>query len=351
VSAQNRQSADVPRLLDALGIRYRTHGHELWAPCPHPDHKETRPSWSISHNPQSPGNGSHHCFGCAFNGGPVDLVMAVRGLSMGGSRAWITDNGLWLKGSLPLAVSFEITKLLSNRLRIPSKLLSGPLNAWVTPVRKYALQRGLTDAQCLRWDICYAIDGAMGGRIVFPVKDENEEWLGWHARTFCKQDKRYKNASEADGYDPGAIFGMRHWPPYDARAGLSLVLTEGALDALACERAGARFLAAIGGSEPHARQLLKLQQWDRILVATDGDHAGDRMFETLRGLLGRKVDIRRVEIPRDCDAAELTRDQLRELLWQAEGSGRSPNEARSTSGRVVRRRRVVTLQGNQLTQK
>lgn len=259
---------------------------------------------------------------------------------MGGSRAWITDNGLWLKGSLPLAVSFEITKLLSNRLRIPSKLLSGPLNTWVTPVRKYALQRGLTEAQCFRWDICYAIDGAMGGRIVFPVKDENEEWLGWHARTFCNQDKRYKNASEADGYDPGAIFGMRHWPPPNERAGLSLVLTEGALDALACERAGARFLAAIGGSEPHARQLLKLQQWDRILVATDGDHAGDRMFSTLQGFLGRRIDVRRVKIPTDYDAAELTRDQLRELLWQAEGLERN-QRSESTSERLVHRRRLV----------
>lgn len=317
-----RQSADVPRLLDALGIKYRSHGHELWAPCPHPDHKETRPSWSIGNNPQNPSNGSHYCFGCNFNGGPVDLVMAVRGLSMGGSRQWITDHGLWLKGSLPLAVTFEITKLLSNKLRIPSKLLSGRLDSWVTPVRKYAQKRGLTDTQCLRWDICYAIDGAMGGRIVFPVKDENEEWLGWHARTFCNQDKRYKNASEGDGFDPGAIFGMRHWPPPDSRAGLSLVLTEGALDALACERAGARFLAAVGGSEPHARQLLKLQQWERILVATDGDDAGDRLFRTIKYALGSRVNVRRVEIPRDADAAELTKDELRVLIWQAKSLGR-----------------------------
>jgi 5S rRNA maturation endonuclease (ribonuclease M5) len=264
--------------------------------------------------------------------------MAVRGLSMGGSRQWITDRGLWLKGSLPLAVTFEITKLLSNKLRIPSKLLSGNLAVWVTPVRRYALKRGITEAQRFKWDICYAIDGAMGGRIVFPVKDEKEEWLGWHARTFCNQDKRYKNASEGDGFDPGAIFGMRHWPPPDERQGLSLVLTEGALDALACERAGAKFLAAVGGSEPHARQLLKLQQWERILVATDGDDAGDRLYRTIKFALGTRVDVRRVEIPRNADAAELTREVLKVLLWQAESER---NQSRSSRGSVVRRRLVL----------
>lgn len=264
-------------------------------------------------------------------------MMALIGLSAGGSRQWITDRGLWLKGSIPLAVSLEVTKLLTNKLRIPKGLISGPLGSWVTPVRRYALGRGLTHAQCQRWDICYAIDGAMGGRIVFPLKDENEEWLGWHARTYCDQDKRYKNAAEEDGFDPGAVWGMRYWPPQEARDGLSLVLTEGALDALACERAGARFLAAVGGSEPHARQLLKLQQWKRILIATDGDKAGDHVFESVKYALGRRCDVRRVDIPRDYDAAELeseNREELRKLICRAE---RSTIIAAVGSRRLVRR--------------
>jgi len=236
---------------------------------------------------------------------------------MGGSRQWITDHNLWLKGSLPLAVTLVVTKLLTNKLRIPGGLLSGPLPSWTTSVRKYALKRGLTEQQIRRWDICYAVDGSMEGRIVFPVKDANEEWLGWHARTFCDQEKRYKNAATEDGYDPGAVWGMRHWPPYDERAGLSLVVTEGALDALACERAGAKFLAAIGGSEPHPRQLLKLQQWERLLVATDGDKAGDKVFKSLCTSLGKRCQVVRVEIPRDYDAAELHPSVLRDLLCHA----------------------------------
>jgi DNA primase len=330
------KSADVPRLLDALGIQTRDHGVELWGPCPHPDHDEKRPSWSIHNDPQDPANGSHYCFGCQFSGGPVDLVAAVRGISLGGARQWITDRGLWLKGSLPLAVRFEVTnRFRLMTLHLPSGLVEGPLARWPTPIRRYAESRGITAEQVERWELCFAVDGPMGGRIVFPVKDERGMWVGWHARTYCKQDKRYKNASRADGYDPGAIFGMRWWPPLEERG--QVVLTEGALDALACERAGARFIAAIGGSEAHARQLLKLQTWSCILIATDGDHAGDAVFKTLKSLLGSRCRVLRVDMPRGKDAAAIQEEQLRELLCRARGSAEAPVESRGRS----RRRRLV----------
>lgn len=307
-------SADIPRLLDALGIQARRHRDELWAPCPHPDHTETRPSWSIVNLPYERSNGTHHCFGCHFEGGPVDLVRAVVGMSWSGAKQWITDRGLWLQGSLPLAVEFAVVNRYSSGLRIPKGLISGPLDSWVAPVKRYAVSRGLIPSQVERWEICYAVDGDMGGRILFPIKDETTKWLSWHARTYCNQDKRYKNASSADGFDPGAVFGMRWWPPVDQRSGLELVVTEGALDSLACERAGARYIAAVGGSEPHARQLLKLGTWGKILVATDGDKAGDAMFYYLRHALGSRCDVKRVAIPEGSDAAELPVDQLRVLL-------------------------------------
>lgn len=335
-------SADVPRLLDALGIEYREHGDELWAPCPNPDHHETRPSWSMVSAPHDPRNGTHYCFGCQFAGGPIDLTAKVIGVTYGRAKQWITEKGLWLKGSLPLAVKFEVHNMWASGLRLPSGLISGPLDNWASPVRRYAIRRGLTDHQVQRWEICYAIDGAMGGRIVFPVKDSDTKWHSWHARTYCNQDKRYKNASEKDGFDPGAIFGMRWWPEHEARASAVLVLTEGALDALACERAGARYIAAIGGSDPHARQLLKLSAWGAILVATDGDKAGNKVYTTLRHQIGAKVSVRRVEIPDGFDAARLGKlnpELLKELLWRAESVvdvRRKPGPSRGSRRRLVR---------------
>jgi 5S rRNA maturation endonuclease (ribonuclease M5) len=351
---------DVPRLLEALGIKAREHGGELWAACPHPQHSETRPSWSIKDDPHDPANGTHYCFGCQFTGTPVDLVAAVIGIPPGAAYRWIKDRGFVLQGVLPLEVALSV-RTRTTALRIPRGLIAKPFERWATPVRVYAQRRGLTPEQVKRWELCYAIDGDMAGRIVFPCQDVDGTWLSWHARTYCAQDKRYKNASAADGFDAGAVFGLRWWPDSEVRSESTLVLTEGALDALACEREGAAYIAAIGGSEPHARQLLKLASWGRILVATDGDKAGDNLYLTLRQAIGAKVDCRRVDIPRTTetekwDAAKLAVKQpgkLRTLLLLAENgesaeprNGEAPSASaaqspgKNSARRVLRRLRV-----------
>lgn len=314
-----KPTIDIPRLLDALNIQYRTHGTELWAPCPHPQHHETRPSWSIQSDPQSQSHGVHYCFGCQFTGGAIVLVQElIGGVSWGHAKQWVTDRGLWLKGAVPLDTAMEVRQPKSRKLRIPAALLGGPLETWVTPARRYAVKRGLTPEQVLRWRIMYAIDGDMAGRIVFPIRTLAGEWQSFHARTYADHEKRYKNASDEDGYDPGAIFGGEHWAPHrDVKKASTLVVTEGALNALACERAGANYVAAIGGSEAHPRQLLKLSEWGRILAVTDGDDAGEKLAEALRGQLARSTKVERAPMAKKMDAAEMAPAALRELLHGA----------------------------------
>lgn len=309
--------ANVPALLEALGIEARLHRGELWAPCPSPKHNETRPSWSIKDAEGTPGHGRFYCFGCHFTGGAVDLVMAVRRLSYGGARWWMEERNLWLKAGLPTAVRFETTKRFSRGLRIPEGLIDGPLPRWVSPARRYAESRGVTDEQRARWDLCYAVDGAMAGRILFPLKDSTGRWLGWHGRTFVNDVRRYKNAGEDDGFDPSAIFGVQHWPEPEHRAGRAMVLTEGSIDALACERAGAEFVAAIGSSQPHARQLLRLRGWPVVIVASDGDEAGEQLFQLLRANLSSPTcRVLRLPMPEGKDAQMLGQKALSRRIEQ-----------------------------------
>jgi DNA primase len=288
---------NIPALLAKLGIEANDYGGELWAPCPHPNHKETRPSWSIANRPLEDSHGTFFCFGCHFTGGPTKLVSTLIGISEPSAYRWIRDNGLELKGTIPLEVHVEIKRNVSSTLKIPSRFRTGALRDWVTPVRRYIEQRGITPRQVERWSLGYVIDGAMGFRILFPCIDHSGKWLSWHGRTFVDADKRYKNAGKDDGFDPGALFGLQHWPK-DPNSRDEVVVTEGAIDALACEREGATHIAAIGGSEPHQRQLLKFTGWKRILVATDGDHAGDKLFETLRASIGARSRVVRVPMPR-----------------------------------------------------
>lgn len=308
---------DVRRLLDELGIQYREDQSELWARCPSPAHDEVEASWSINARQGDDACGLHYCFGCGFGGTPVDLVAEVMGTQRSSARHWIRERGLIVGEVAALDLELVVRRKAASGLRVPTTL-GGPLTSWPTPVRRYAIRRGITSEQVDRWDLGYAVDGRLGGRLIFPVADELGRLRSFHARDFTGASlKRYMNATRHDGHDPGAIFGMRHWPlGLDCRKRRTVVLTEGALDALACERAGATFIAAIGGSEPHARQLIKLSTWGRVIVATDGDRAGDKVADIIAPALGRVCQVTRARMTPGRDACDLTRDELAAILDQ-----------------------------------
>lgn len=315
---------DVRRLLEELGIQFREDHSELWACCPSPKHDEAEASWSINAKQGDDACGLHHCFGCGWGGTPVDLVAEVIGIQPSSAKQWIRDRGLVIGEVAALDLELVVRRRAANGLRVPTTL-GGPLPAWATPARRYAVSRGITAEQVARWDLGYAVDGRLAGRLIFPVADEVGRLRSFHARDFTgRSPKRYMNATRHDGHDPGAIFGVRHWPPSpDYRKRRAVVLTEGALDALACERAGATFIAAIGGSEPHGRQLVKLSTWGQVIVATDGDAAGAKVANIISAALGRVCQVTRANMPPAADACDLTRDELAAILKQCDATSGS----------------------------
>ena len=310
----DRKLANLPKLLDYLGVKYRDHRGELWAPCPHPNHDEKRASWSIHNAPGNPeGHGSFYCFGCHFQGGPLDLVQAVLGFSRSHAIAWMTEREFWLEGVVELKTAIEVRRAVG--LTVPTGLVSGkPLEEWHPMARDYAIGRGITAEQVTRWGLCYALTGDLAGRLVMPLRAPDGEWRSYHARTFVDSEKRYMNASTEQGYDPGAIFGAVRWPCVTERRSQTLVLTEGALDALACERAGVEYVGAVGGSEVHPRQLLQLASWGRIVMASDGDAAGDALAVRVATMLRAHSVVVRAPIPKGCDAQDLDPYELAEVL-------------------------------------
>lgn len=312
---------DVPRLLDELGIGHQRRGPELWAPCPYPGHDDGEPSWSIVDSQSSDRHGFNNCFGCGESGGALDLVMGVVGLSGYAAAAfWIRERGLDVEGPGPLSINLVVRRTGARRRLLPPRgLWGGDLSAWPTPARRYVLGRGLTAQQVNRWGLMYAVDGDLAGRIWLPTADASGELLDWTARSYCGAELRYRGV--AGGGAPGAIFGERYWPPVLERAARSLVLCEGALNGLACERAGAELIGAIGGAERYDRWVtLKLGGFGEVVVATDPDQAGDRvaaLASTLARVPGR-CSVRRVELPPGADCDKLWSkdpDELRRRLW------------------------------------
>lgn len=299
----------------ALGIEFKDHHGELWACCPFPDHDEKTASWSIKQN------GLHYCFGCSMGGGAIGLVKMVFDFKLSSVAAmWLEENGLFLDGAMPLDIELEMSRpnLTQPQVELPEHSRWTRLDEWVTPARRYALTRGITPEQVDRWGLGYSAGGYYANRILIPTREHKTgRLISITGRAWSPtKTPKYLNSKEAHGWDPGAIFGEYHWGEYLSRS--TLVLTEGELNALACERVGAQFVGALGGSTLQKEQVLKLSQFQRVIIAVDIDRAGTQIAEELRATLARWKRTHVVAFPDKRDPNDLEREDpnlLRALLW------------------------------------
>ncbi len=315
---RSKRDVDIPATLIALGIEFRDQGGEYWANCPHQKHEERTASWSINDQ------GGHHCFGCKWQGGILELVLeSSKGWTLGGlsgytaARTWLEHKGLYLDGPVPLAVELNIKRPdMSTGIEWPVDARELPIKQWVTPARRYAFKRGITPGQAARWRLGYATGGYYANRILLPTYTRSGVLINITGRAWSKtKSPKYLNAKELHGWQPGAIFGEQFWNPMPSRD--TLVLCEGELNALACERVGARWVGALGGSQLEKEQVLKLSKFQRVIIAVDMDRAGSDVARALRATLQRwrRCDV--VEFPDDRDPNDLERTEpklLTELL-------------------------------------
>ncbi len=314
-SQLHSDSVDVERLLTALGFNdVRRDGDELWMRCPF--HREKSASWSIIDNPEGEANGVFHCFGCQEDGDAIDLVMRLHGSGYWTAVEWIIKHSLDRKRSPATTVNLVLdAKPSVSSFRLPPSVKVAPLADWATPPRRYLERRCVSAEQVERWGLGYASSGRLAGRIVFPIADGNGRVQSYNARTFIEDEKKYKQPHPDEGPKDGGIFGQRHW---DLRA-KTLVVTEGEFNALACEAAGFRTIAALSGSHLDNAQVAKMSRFRRILIATDPDKAGRKVARLLEFNYADACDVRVVDFPPGEDASSLLVDRgpqaLRELLW------------------------------------
>ncbi len=311
---------DVPRLLKALGIFSEDMHDEMWACCPYPEHDELTPSWSIKNDVGIDKHGTHHCFGCGRGGGPAELVMNVVGLSgYGAAVAWLKERNLDLEGVAPMGIEIKLKRPGVHReLEAPLGVRTS-YKRWTTNAKRYAKKRGITEVQIDRWEVGCVPMGPLAGRLYFPIRDRQGVLLSYTARDYTGEARsRYREpeGKGMDGAHPGAVWGEQHWPIAKYRT--ELVLCEGALNGLACERVGAKHVGALYGSDLHKEQLLKLNSWLSIVIAADLDVAGDKMARKLLASLSRWSKVRRVQFPPRKDPNDLELEDpelLKEVLW------------------------------------
>jgi DNA primase len=293
----SRAHVQVGPMLEALGIQAK-YRHGYWeARCPfHDDHN---PDWRIVDDPADEKHALHHCKSCLAGGTPASLVMHVRGYASWASAfEWLKQ----FESAEPLPARVRVESQGWQPFRVPVEVIWDPMTRWVSGAIRYGMSRGLTPEQVDRWGVGYAVDGRLAGRIVFPLKDGFDLHRSYQARIFAGEGPRYLTPKEEDFPDKAAVFGERHWPDPRVRKGARLVVWEGAIKAMAFERAcpGEPF-AVLGGVHVDPLHVAKLATFGEVVIATDKNRAGDKAAAELEGALSRHVRLSRAILPKDPD--------------------------------------------------
>jgi len=307
-------AVDVARLLAELGIAAQHDGDTWLASCPSGRHADRNPSWRIKDVPGRERHGLSYCQSCKWGGTAVDLVRHRFGFAgVAAAIDWICRNAMGAPNNLE-RLTVRYRSLEVPTFVVPAEVLFLPFAMWAHTPRDYVSGRGILQGQVERWGLGYAVEGALRGRIVFPARDAHGVLLNYTARSFVGAMVRYKSASEAEGPDTAAIFGEQHWPDIVLRRERTVVVTEGAINALNAEKVTGWPIASLFGSKVQLEQVLKVASFGQAIILTDPDPAGDAAAERLEGALIRHIRCPRVVLPKGEDAASMSPSKLKAAI-------------------------------------
>lgn len=242
--------------LDELGIDYDIHGDEAHALCPHPDHNDSSPSWSVNLH-----SGMHNCFSCGYGGSFVKLVAEVRGGKFAEAEVWVRTHRM--------QSALDGVEIISKaKERRAAEVRESDL--WQCGESPYELlaERFIEPWAAKQAEVQWH---PAKGCWIFPVRDPfNDKLLGWQE----KSKRRFVNRPV--GLDKTqAMFGFRHLKS-TGDSGL-VVVVESPLDVARFLTAGVERVVSTYGAEFTDKQIEIL--WDHadtIIFALDNDIAGQR---------------------------------------------------------------------------
>jgi DNA primase len=216
-------------------------GDEMIVVCPHPDHDDHNPSASINVKKRL-----WTCYACGRGGRLEQLLDGV-----------IADPDVGeLLGELTASLS------ASEARTYPESWL----DQFDGSVHPYWQQRGLSESVCREFRLGYDFSS---GRATFPLRSPSGTVLGVTQRSIDNSHPRYQ-------YPPGVKISETLFAYYKVRGGVKdVVLTEGALDAIAMWDVGVPAVAQMGASLSRIQiELLRRLGPRTITLAYDQDHAG-----------------------------------------------------------------------------
>lgn len=319
-------------LVDLVGqrVRLKKSGKNYTGLCPF--HEDKSPSFMVS-----PTTGRYKCFACGESGDVFTWTMKTQGLEFREALELLAkEAGISLQkgGATPAQRSDRVRRLEAMEFALKFFREAFLKSEAAT---QYCLRRGFEKAVTDRWEIGYAPDvgdalaialkkagysldeckslflverdGGGGyydkfrGRLMFPIRNERGELVGFGGRLLGDGTPKYVNSSDTPLFHKSHVlygyFQARDRLMKDSHA----ILTEGYFDVIACHRAGVTGAVASLGTaftEDHAKLLKRFA--NKVTILYDGDGAGQKAaLRALEILEQTGLDVRVARTPQGSD--------------------------------------------------
>ena len=301
------------RLSDVIGrsVKLRRQGREYAGLSPFT--KEKTPSFYVNDE-----KGFYHCFSSGKHGDLISFLQETERLSFPEAverlaaeagvpmpvqdersvehdkqratlQDWLETAAAWFEGELKRPAGQAARAYLKKRA-LPEddwkRFRIGYAPSGRTALKDYLIQKGARPADLVQAGLLIKPeDGAapydrFRDRIIFPITDMRGKVISFGGRALDPEAKaKYLNGPETDLFNKSAVlYGM-----YDARkllgggdATAPLIVVEGYMDVIACQRAGIAAVAGMGTALTEDQMALMWRFHSEPTLCFDGDGAGQR---------------------------------------------------------------------------
>jgi DNA primase len=255
-------------------------GREFVTRCPW--HDDRRPSLSVS-----PSRNRVHCYVCDKGTDAIGWLQDRQGLSFQEAALELARRtGVSVAEADPEAQARfeqewrERRQLMAQRTEQRSQFHQALLQQLEQggAGAEYLRSRGISPETARTWQL-----GIAGGRLTIPLNDAAGQTVGFCGRAMGNQEPKYRNSTGDLLFQRnGLVFGLDQAAEAIRKQGTAL-LVEGPLDVIQLHQSGfTNAVACLGTSVSELQlQLLRRQGMKHLLIALDGDRAGQAATEKL----------------------------------------------------------------------
>ena len=296
---------DIVDIIDEQ-VPLKKGGANYMACCPF--HKEKSPSFSVSPQKQF-----YHCFGCGAHGSAIGFIMEYQGLSFTEAVQFLADRvGMTVPRTHGREENPEARQARKKKQQTLEETTEAAAAYYARKLKQnvraqaYLEKRGLSPEIIEHYGLGYSPDGwqplaeifqpypntalvesgmviekdgkhydRFRDRIMFPIRDQRGQVIGFGGRVLDKGEPKYLNSPETPLFDKGRnLYGL-----HEGRAAIKeanrILVVEGYMDVVALAQFGIGYsVAALGTATTADHVKLLMRQTDSIYFCFDGDKAG-----------------------------------------------------------------------------